>query len=213
MQLWKVWIMEMFISQYGHSLCVLQLTIIIIKPTLNQVYPRKRGWPDLPLQQSLILHLTQFMASFFSKPMLLLSFSTCIFDVFFGHPGFLLTLTSNSNTYLRTCPSCLLNICPYHLTPFTSAIWTAVSFNPNISISLLSPLLSQSFLKLSSHFPSNTMSHSHITLPILHNSDRPFLSASTLPILHNSDRPFLSASARTWISHFGIPWTSNTKEK
>ena len=61
----------MFISQYGHSLSVLQLTIIIIKPTLNQVYPRKRGWPDLPLQQSLILHLTQFMASFFSKPMLL----------------------------------------------------------------------------------------------------------------------------------------------
>ena len=41
---------------------------------------------------------------------------------------------------------------------------------------LLSPLLSRSFLKLPSHFPSNTMSHSHITSPILHNSDKPLLS-------------------------------------
>ena len=27
--------------------------IIIIKPILIRVYPRKRGWPDLPQQQSL----------------------------------------------------------------------------------------------------------------------------------------------------------------
>ena len=80
------------------------------------------------------LHLARFMASFFSKPELLLSFSTCVFHVFFGPPRFLLPYTLNCNTFLKTCPSSLLNTCPYHLTPFAFAIWTTVSFNPNISI-------------------------------------------------------------------------------
>ena len=70
----------------------------------------------------------------FLQATLLLFFSTCIFHIFLGHPCFLLPFTSNSNTFLKTCPSSLLNTCPYHLTPFTFAIWTAVSFNPNISI-------------------------------------------------------------------------------
>ena len=80
------------------------------------------------------LHLAWFMASSFSKPTLLLSFSTCVFHVLFGHPRFLLPFTSNSNAFLKTCPSSLLNTCLYHLTPFAFAIWTTVSFNPNISI-------------------------------------------------------------------------------
>ena len=80
------------------------------------------------------LHVARFMVSFFFKPMLLLSFSTCVFHIFFGSPRFLLPLTSNSNTFLRTCPSTLLNTCLYNLTPLAFAIWTAVSFNPNISI-------------------------------------------------------------------------------
>ena len=42
-----------------------------------------------------ILHLVRFMASFFSKPTLLLSSSTCVFHVFYGHSGFLLPLTFN----------------------------------------------------------------------------------------------------------------------
>ena len=79
-------------------------------------------------------HLVPFMASSFSKPTLLLSFSTCVFHIFFGRPCFLLPFTSNSNAFLKTCPSSLLNTCLYHLAPFTFAIWTAVSFNPNISI-------------------------------------------------------------------------------
>ena len=41
---------------------------------------------------------------------------------------FLLPLTSNSNAFLRTRPSSLLNTCPYHFTPCAFAIWTAEHF-------------------------------------------------------------------------------------
>ena len=82
------------------------------------------------------LHLARFKSSSFSKPTLLLSFSTCIFNVFFCSPHFLLSFTSNSNAFLQTSPSSLLNTCPYHLTPSTFAIWTTVSFNPNILTSI-----------------------------------------------------------------------------
>ena len=71
-------------------------------------------------------------------------------------------------------------------------IWTTIFFNPKIFIiigplssfsqsvlhhTLLSPLCSnsRSFSKLPFHFPSNTVSLSHITSPILRNSDKPFL--------------------------------------
>ena len=74
------------------------------------------------------LHLAQFKASSFSKPTLLLSFSTCVFHFFFGRPCFLLPFTSDSNAFLKTCPSSL-NTCPNHLTPFTFAIWTTVSLH------------------------------------------------------------------------------------
>ena len=91
----------------------------LINPTLIRVYPRKPGWPDLPQSNS---NLTQFTVSSFSKPTLLLSFSTCVFHVFFGCPYFLLPFTSNSTAFLKTCPSSLLNTCPYHLIPFAFAI-------------------------------------------------------------------------------------------
>ena len=60
-------------------------------PILIRVYPRKRGWPDLPHSLTAIsptqtLHLARFKASSFAKPTLLLSFSTCVFHVFFGRP-------------------------------------------------------------------------------------------------------------------------------
>ena len=55
------------------------------------------------------LHLARFKASSFSKPTLLLSFSTCVFHVFFGRPRFLLPFTSKSNAFLKTCLSSLLN--------------------------------------------------------------------------------------------------------
>ena len=57
------------------------------------------------------LHLAQFMASSFSKPTVLLSFSTWIFHIFFCCPHFLLPFTSNSNAFLKTCSSSLLLHC------------------------------------------------------------------------------------------------------
>ena len=66
--------------------------------------------------------------------------------------------------------------------------------SPSGPLFSFSPLLSRSFLKLPSHFPSNTMSHSHITSLILHNSDKAFLSASA--------RTFSSSATPR------IPWTS-----
>ena len=62
----------------------------------------------------------------------------------------------------------------------TSPSGPLFSFSPSV---LHHTLLSRSFLKLLSRFPSNTMSHSHITLPILHHSDKPFLSASARTFL------------------------------
>ena len=64
------------------------------------------------------LHLARFFASSFFKPTLLLSFSTCDLHVFLGRPCFLFPFTSNSNAFLKTWPSSLLNTCLYHLTPF-----------------------------------------------------------------------------------------------
>ena len=80
-------------------------------PILIRFYPR---WLDLPDSNSILtnstLHFTRFMSSFLSKPTLLLSFSTCIFHVFFCH-HFLLPFNSNSNAFLKICPSSLLNTC------------------------------------------------------------------------------------------------------
>ena len=89
----------------------------IINPILIRVYPHKEGWPDLPHSNSNLSNYhspSQFMVSSFSKPIPLLS-STCIFYVFFGRPCFLLLFTSNSNAFLKTCPSSLLNKCKHHL--------------------------------------------------------------------------------------------------
>ena len=83
----------------------------------GRIYPTLTAITPTPT-----LHLARFKVSSFSKPTLLLSFFTCVFHVFFGRPCFLFPFTSNSNTFLKTCPSSLLNTCPYHLTPFTFAL-------------------------------------------------------------------------------------------
>ena len=62
----------------------------------GQIYPLLPAISPTPT-----LHLAQFMASFFSKPTLLLSFSTCIFHVLFGCPSFLLLFTSHSKMLLN----------------------------------------------------------------------------------------------------------------
>ena len=60
----------------------------------GQMYPTLTAISPTPT-----LHLTRFKASS-STPTLLLSFSTCVFFVFFNHPRFLLPFTSNSNSFL-----------------------------------------------------------------------------------------------------------------
>ena len=98
-----------------------------INPILIRVYLHIRGWLDLSHFNSNLSNFHSPSRSIqgillFFKPTLLLSFSTCTFHVFFAHPRFLLPFTSNSNAFLKTCPSSLLNIFPYHLTPFAFAI-------------------------------------------------------------------------------------------
>ena len=161
-------------------LTLLIIIIIIIIQFWSSFIPIKGGgwiYPNLTaISLTPTLYLAQFKASSFSKPTLLLYFSTWVFHIFFGCPRFLLPFTSNSNVFLKTCPSSLLNTCPYHFTLFAFAIWTTVSFNPNISIRASVLFFSISFAphitltivlsvfsKLPFHFPSNTMSHSHIT--------------------------------------------------
>ena len=66
----------------------------------GQIYPTLTAISPTPT-----FHLAQFMTFSFSKWTLLLSFSTCVFHVFFGCPRFLLPFTSNSKAYLKTYPS------------------------------------------------------------------------------------------------------------
>ena len=89
------------------------------------------------------LHLSRLRTSSFKS--ISVSSSTCFFQVFFGHPRFLLPLTSRSRATLKTLPSFLLSTCPYHLTPFAVANWSIVSFNPNMSICSSVVFLSTTF--------------------------------------------------------------------
>ena len=96
-----------------NKLLLFSWIIIIIIQFWSRFIPiNGDGWiyPTLTaISATSTLHLAQFMASSFSKPTFLLFFSTCVFDVFFGHPCFLLPFTSNFNAFLKTCPSSLLN--------------------------------------------------------------------------------------------------------
>ena len=58
----------------------------------------------------------------------------CLLCLFWSSSLPLVLQLQTPNAFLKTCSS-LLNTCPYHLTPFNFAIWTTVSFHPNISIS------------------------------------------------------------------------------
>ena len=91
------------------------------------------------------LHLSRLRASSFFKPIFSVFSSTCFFQVFFGHPCFLLPLTLRFRATLKTLSSSLLSTCPYHLTPFAVANWSIVSFNPNISICSSVVFLSTTF--------------------------------------------------------------------
>ena len=59
----------------------------------DRIYPSLTAISPTPT-----FHLARFMASCFSKPTLLLSFSTSVFHVFFGRPRFLLPLSLQTLT-------------------------------------------------------------------------------------------------------------------
>ena len=91
--------------------------VVVVDRFLSSVVPSQR-WlnPPIPsaMARTLSLHLSRFRASSFFKP--ISSSSTCFFQVFFGHPPFLLPLTSRFRETLKTLSSSLLSTCPYHLT-------------------------------------------------------------------------------------------------
>ena len=72
----------------------------------------------------------------------------------------------------------------------SESLFPSILASPSGPLFSFSPLLSRFFLKLPSHFPSNTMSHSHITSPILKNSDKPYLLASARTFL-SSATPYI----------------------
>ena len=167
------------------------------------VYPRKWGWPDLPHSGSNLSNSHSPCCS--TQCILLLQNNTAAlllhlhFPFFLGRPRFLFPCTSNSNVFFITYPSSLLNTCLYHITPFTfeplfpsiptSPLGPLSSFSPSVLHNkLLLPGLSWSFSKFPSHFPSNTIIHSHITSPTSHNSDKliPFILKENLFEFSNS---------------------------
>ena len=105
----------------------------------GQIYPIPSAIARTPSR-----HLSRLRASSF-KPIFSVSSSTCFLQVFFGHPHFLLPLTSRFRATLKTLSSSLLSTCPYHLTPFAVANRSIVSFNPNISICSSVVFLSTTF--------------------------------------------------------------------
>ena len=153
----------------------------------DRIYPTLTAISPIPT-----LHFAQFKASSFSKPTLKIAHLLhlclpyllwssllplalhfklqCFFSKDAHHP---------SPTHAQTIS--LHSPLPFEpLFPFmpTSPLGLLSSFSPSIlHHTLLSPWLSRSFSKFPSHFPSNTMAHSHITSPISHNSDKSFLSS------------------------------------
>ena len=129
------WILRFYIVTPWLRLKSQHFVNIFVNQSINQsnfdpgFIPLAGIYPTLTaISPTPTLHLARFKVSSFSKPTLLLSFSTCIFHAFFGCPHFLLPFTSNSNAFVKTCPSSLLNTCSYPLTPFAFAIWTTVCF-------------------------------------------------------------------------------------
>ena len=142
-----------------------------------QSYPCKREWPDLPHFNSNLSN--SHSSSCLIHGTLFLQTNTLALLLQLRLPRHLwlssLPLALLFKLQCKTCPLSLLNTCQYHLTPFALpseppfpsipiSIRSSVLFSPSVlHHTLLLPLLSRSFSKLPFHFPSNTMSHSHIT--------------------------------------------------
>ena len=85
-------------------------------PILIRVYPRKRGWSDLPHSNSNLSNSHSPSRSIHSILLLQTNTLALLLHLRLSHlrPHFLLPFTSNSNTFLKTCSSSLLNTCPYN---------------------------------------------------------------------------------------------------
>ena len=125
------------VSQSQHHFPHVSLTTGSI-PILIRVYPR---WLDLPHYGSNLSNSHSPSRSI--QCILLLQTNTPALLLHLHFPC-LPRLSSlplsihfklQMNAFLKTCPSSLLNTCPYHLILFAFAIWTTLSFIPNISIS------------------------------------------------------------------------------
>ena len=129
---------SMYFSLCLFVYCIYVACLLVVIQFLSGVFPlaEMAGFTPFLLAISCTpsLHLSRLRASSFFKPIFSVSSSTCFFQVFFGHPRFLLPVTSRFRATLKTLSSSLLSTCPYHLTPFAVANWSIVSFNPNISI-------------------------------------------------------------------------------
>ena len=92
-----------------------------LSPFINgdaRIYPTLTAISPTPT-----LHLTWFKASSFSKPILLLTLPHLHLPRLFWSSSLPLALHFKLQCFSQS-----------HLTPFAFAIWTTVSFNPNISI-------------------------------------------------------------------------------
>ena len=180
---------------FSEKACALpQLTIIIIiNPVLIQFFPRYQRWPNAPHSlhdRSHSFPPSRSICSFFDlQPDSLHTLfhlplpchfwpSSLSLSIHFHHHCVLQNIIIFSSNYM---------FIPSHSIRF--AILSNVFFKPNISINssviflftnfthtLTLPRLFKFFSKLPFHFPSNTMSHFHTTLLILHNFDKPSLS-------------------------------------
>ena len=104
-----------------------------INPILIRVYPRKWGRPDLPHSNSYLSN--SHSPSCLIHGIFLLQTNTLALLLHLYLPHLLsssslpFALHFKLQCFSKTYPLSLLNTCPYHLTPFASAIWITVSFN------------------------------------------------------------------------------------
>ena len=95
-------------------------------PVLIWFYPRKWGWPDLPHPNSNLSN--SHYPSHSIQGILLLQTNTLALLLHLCLPHLLwssllaLALHFKLQCFSQTCPSSLLNTCPYHLSPFAFAI-------------------------------------------------------------------------------------------
>ena len=137
-----------------------------INPILIRVYPHKWGWPDLPHSNSNLSN------ALFCSPSPIASSTSSLVILASSCPSLQTRMLFSKHAHhLTSTHACTISLhsplSPEPLFPSipTSPLGPLSFFSPSVlHYTLLSPLLSQSFSKLSFHFPSNTVSYSHIQI-------------------------------------------------